>query len=120
MEPGFWGSLVVGVVDDVDEVVVEPGAGGVGVGGGVVALAAQDGDELGSGLVEAAAFADGLEAAVELERSGAVAVAEQPPVELSVCRLLSPAGAAAEMGSASTAWVAVKYCSATVVSEMRA
>ena len=79
----FLAGLFVGVVDDVDQLVVEAGAGGVGVGGGVVALAAQDGDELGAGLVEAAAFADGLEAAVELEWSGAVAVAEQPPVELS-------------------------------------
>ena len=77
----FLASVVVGVVDDADEFVVEVGADGVGVGGGVVALAAQDGDELGAGLVEAAAFADGLEAAVELERSGAVAVAEQPTME---------------------------------------
>ena len=69
-----------GVVDDVDELVVELGAGGVVVGGGVVALAAQDGDELGTGLEEAAAFADGVEAAVELEGSGAVAVAEEPSV----------------------------------------
>src|SRR5215213_5729445 len=80
----FLAGMFAGVVDDVDQLVVEPGARRVGVGGGVVALAAQDGDELGTGLVEAAAFADGLEAAVELERSGAVAVAEQPPVELSV------------------------------------
>lgn len=44
--------------------------------GGVVALAAEDVDELGSGLVEAAALADGLEATVKLERAGAVPVAE--------------------------------------------
>jgi len=80
----FLGPLVVGVIDDVDQLVVEPGSSVVGVGGGVVALAAQDGDERRSGLVEAAAFADGLEAAVELEWSGAVAVAEQPPVGLGV------------------------------------
>ena len=47
---------------------------------GVVALAAQDPDELGPGLVEAAAFADGLESAVKLEGSGAVTVAEKPPM----------------------------------------
>ena len=57
------------------------GADGVGVSGGVVALAAQDGDELGAGLVEAAPFADGLEAALELEWSGAVTVAEQSTME---------------------------------------
>jgi hypothetical protein len=51
------------------------------VGGGVVALAAQDGDELGAGVEESAAFADRLEAAVQLERAGAVAVAEQAPGE---------------------------------------
>jgi hypothetical protein len=67
-----------GVVDRLDELVVELGAGRVGVGEGVVALAAEDGDELGSGLIEAAAFADGLEPAVELERPGAVTVAEEP------------------------------------------
>ena len=67
------------VVDDAHEVVVELGAGEVGVVGGVVALAAEDGDELGAGL-EAAALADGLEPAVEFEGSGAVAVAEEPPV----------------------------------------
>jgi hypothetical protein len=33
---------------------------------------------------------------------------------------LSGTAVAAEMGSASTAWVALRYCSATVVSEMRA
>src|SRR3954453_14834694 len=75
---GVWW---LGVVDDVQQAVVEVGADGVGVGGGVVSLAAQDGDELGAGVVEAAAFADRLEAAVELEWSGAVAVAEEPAVE---------------------------------------
>ena len=55
------------VVDDAHEVVVELCAGEVGVVGGVVALAAQDGDELGAGLEEAAALADGLEPAVGLE-----------------------------------------------------
>jgi hypothetical protein len=47
---------------------------------GVVALASEDGEELGAGLVEPAAFADGLEPAVEFEGPGAVAVAEEPPV----------------------------------------
>ena len=66
------------VVDDSDEVVVERGANHVGVGNGVVALASEDGDELRTGFVEATAFADGLESAVELEGPGAVAVAEKP------------------------------------------
>jgi hypothetical protein len=50
----------------------------VAVVDGVVVLASEDLDELGSGVVEAASFADGLELAVEGGRSGAVAVAEQP------------------------------------------
>jgi len=56
------------VVDDADEIVVELGPGQVRMGGCVVALPAQDGDELDVGLEEPAAFADGLEAAVDLER----------------------------------------------------
>ena len=117
----FLASVLVGFVDDVDEAVVEVGADGVGVGGGVVALAAQDGDELGAGFVEAAAFADGLEAAVQLERSGAVTVAEQPTMQPGhrIGHGCPVVGCAVTL-SASTAPVAVKYCSATVVSEMRA
>ena len=72
------GSVDGAVVDDSDELVVERGASHVGVGNGVVALATEDGDELRTGFVEAAAFADGLESAVELDGSGAVAVAEEP------------------------------------------
>lgn len=69
------GPLVGGlfVVDDAHEVVVELCAREVGVVGGVVALAAKDGDE-------PAAFADGLEPAVEFDGSGAASVAEAPPV----------------------------------------
>ena len=44
--------------------------------GGVVSLLDEDGDELGCGVEEAAAFADGFEVAVERDGSGAVAVAE--------------------------------------------
>ena len=64
--------------DLVEEV---PAAGLVSVGG-VVALAEQDGDELGAGLEVDAAFADGFEAAVELDGSTAVAVAQQSPLLL--------------------------------------
>jgi hypothetical protein len=71
------GSGRVGV-DDPDEFVVEPGSGGVGVAGGVIALAEKDVDELDVGLVEPASLADGLEAAVQLERPGAVPVGEKP------------------------------------------
>jgi hypothetical protein len=88
------------------------------VGGGVVALAVQDGDELGAGLVEAASFADRLEPAVQLERSGAVAVAESRWSRSG--RLSRSVLGAGVVVSASTAPVAVKCRSATVVSEMRA
>ena len=107
------------VVDDADELVVELGAREVGVVGGVVALAAEDGDELGSGLEEAAAFADGVEPAVEFEGSGAVAVAEESTMPCALRRVRRPP--ASRVGvSASTARVAVKYWSATTVSAMRA
>jgi hypothetical protein len=56
----------------------------IAVVGGVVALASQDGHELGVGLEEAAALADGLEPTVELSRSRAVPVGEQPPVRRHV------------------------------------
>ncbi len=68
-----------GGVDDRDQLVVERGPGGIRVSGGVVALAAQDFYELDAGLVETASLADGLEAAVQLGRSGAVPVGQQPP-----------------------------------------
>ena len=83
-------SVDCAVVDDSDEFVVEGGANQVGVGCGVVALAAQDGDELGAGLVKAAAFADGLESAVKLEGAGAVAVAEKPPMPCRGVAFASP------------------------------
>ena len=41
---------------------------------GVVSLPAQDREELGTGLEEAAAFADRLEGAVEARRPGAVTI----------------------------------------------
>ena len=51
-------------------------------GGGVVALALQGGPELDGGHEEGAGFADRLEVAVELDGSGAVAVAEHARVHL--------------------------------------
>jgi len=47
---------------------------------GVFALAPQDGQELGPGLEKAAAFADGLEGAIEADRTGAVTVPQEPAV----------------------------------------
>ena len=104
------------VVDDVDELVVELGACGVVVAVGVVALAAEDVEEGGAGFVEAAAFADGLEAAVELE--GRV----QWPLPRSRRLTVSRVSLAGVLGTVavSTARVALKYCSATLTSEMRA
>jgi hypothetical protein len=52
----------------------------VAVGGGVVALGSQGGGELDGGLVVAAAFADGFEAAVGVTGAGAPSVAEHAPV----------------------------------------
>lgn len=73
-----------------------------------------------AGLVEAAAFADRLKAAVQLEGSGAVTVAEEAMVDWARWRAsLSELGAVATL-SASTARVALKYCSATAVSKLRA
>jgi hypothetical protein len=54
-----------GVVDAIEEAGEDLGAVVVAVVDGVVVLASEDLDELGSGVVEAAAFADGLELAVE-------------------------------------------------------
>jgi hypothetical protein len=81
-------------------------------------LAAKDGDELGAGLEEAAAFADGLEAAVELEGSGAAAVAEKPPVPCSCIALVDGRLQRPRLGFDGE--VALKYWSATTVSAMRA
>ena len=110
--------MIVGFVDDADEIVVELCADGVGVAGGVVALAAEDGDELGAGLEEAAAFADGL------ERQSSSRGRVQCPLPSSR-RCAGRAGSVAVRAlaaavSASTAPVALKYWSATVVSAMRA
>ena len=83
MTPGVVAVSLVrvsgGGVDDRDQLVVELGLGRVGMRGGVVALSAQDVDELDARLVEAATFADGPEAAVQLGRSGSVPVGQQPP-----------------------------------------
>src|SRR5918995_4911408 len=67
-------------VDAVEELGEDVGAVVVAVVDGVVVLASEDLDELGSGVVEAAAFADGLELAVEGGGPCAVAVAEEPAV----------------------------------------
>jgi hypothetical protein len=50
-----------------DAAVVEGGAVGLLVVSGVVALAKQDGDELGSGVEVGAGFADGFHPAVEFD-----------------------------------------------------
>jgi len=67
-------SLVV--VDGVEQPGEELGAVVLMVVGGVVALLAEDGHELRSGLEEPAAFADALEGAVESDGSGAGPVVE--------------------------------------------
>ena len=46
----------------------------------VISLTAEDGDELGPGLEEAAPLADRLEGAVEPDRSSAVTVPQETPV----------------------------------------
>jgi len=50
------------------------------VAGGMVVLGLQGGPERDAGLEERAGLADGLEGAIQLGRSGAVAVAEQAVV----------------------------------------
>ena len=65
-----------------DEGVEECGAVGLVAVTGVVALAKQDGDELGAGGEVGAGFADRLHAAVELGRAGAHSVAEHAGVGL--------------------------------------
>jgi hypothetical protein len=73
--------LVLGV-DVLEEAVEELDPSGLVAFGGVVALAEEDGHEVGSGGEVDTGFADGLEAAVELDGAGAVAVAEQSAVHL--------------------------------------
>jgi hypothetical protein len=63
-----------------DEPVEEDGAIGLVVVAGVVALAQQDGDELGSGGEVGARFAGRFHAAVELDGSCAQPVAEHAGV----------------------------------------
>jgi hypothetical protein len=68
------------VVDAVEEAVEESGAVVLVAVEGVVSLASQDRDELGSGVEESASFADGLEVAVERGGPRAVSVAEKSSV----------------------------------------
>ena len=100
--PGRLGGSGRSGVDDSDELVVELGAGRVGVAGGVVALPAEDFDELDVGLVEPASLADGLEATVELKRAGTVTMARSRRGVPAVSLWVDDRGAV----SASTAWVA--------------
>jgi hypothetical protein len=72
-----------GLVDAVEQVLVEVGAAGLVVVGGMVALALQGGPELDGGGEESAAFADRFEGAVEGGGPGAPAVAEHPAVLLT-------------------------------------
>ena len=64
-------------VDVVDEALEELSPVILTVTDGVISLAAKDGQKLGTGLEEAAPFADRLELAVEPGRSGAVAVTQE-------------------------------------------
>ena len=64
-------------VDVVDEALEELSPVLLTVADGVISLAAKDGQELGTGLEEAAPFADGLEVAVEPGGSGAVTVTQE-------------------------------------------
>lgn len=75
MEARSWAGVVV-----VEELCEDVGPVVVAVIDGVVVLASEDLDELGAGVVDAAAFADGLELAVERDGSGAVPVAEEAAV----------------------------------------
>ena len=61
-------------------VVEEGGSVGLVVVVGVVALAEEDGHELGAGVEVGAGFAGGFHAAVELDGSGAQSVAEHAGV----------------------------------------
>ena len=64
----------------VEKVLVELGAAGLVVCGGVVVLGLQGGSEGDGGLEEPASFADGLEGAVQVGGAGAPAVAEHAAV----------------------------------------
>jgi hypothetical protein len=75
-----WGCFVA--VDPVEEAGVDGGESAVVTLAGVVALAQDDGRELGSGGEVDAGFAHGFELAVELDGTGAVAVAEQSALHL--------------------------------------
>ena len=76
-----WGGVIqagsVGFVEVVEQVGEEGGPVVLVSVVGVVALAGEDRDELGSGVEEAAAFANRFVDAVECGRSVAVAVAEE-------------------------------------------
>ena len=67
-------------VDLLEEAIEELHPVLLAVADGVVSLAAQDGEELGSGLEEATALTDRLEGAVEPDRSGAVTIPQESPV----------------------------------------
>jgi hypothetical protein len=69
-------------LDGGEDLVEEVSSAGLVAVGGVVSLAEKDGDELGAGLEVDAALADGFEAAVEVDGSTAVAVAQQSPLLL--------------------------------------
>ncbi len=70
----------LGVGDSFDEAVEELTAVALTALVGVLALALQDGDELGTGLEESAALTDALEGAVEQSGPRAVTVGEQSTV----------------------------------------
>src|SRR5581483_1838035 len=77
------------LIDHPDELVVDLGASNVRMSDGVVALALQHRHELRPRLEEAAALADGLESAVQLQRPRALTVAEETTMDaLCGCVLL--------------------------------
>ncbi len=70
----------LGLGDSFDEAVEELTTVALTTFVGVLALALQDGEELGSGLEEAAPLTDALEGAAEKSGPRAVSVGEQPVV----------------------------------------
>ena len=94
MIQGFWRGAIQawsgGVVEVVDEAGEEVGPVGLVVLAGVVALAGEDGDELGAGLEEAASFADRFVGAVERCGPVAVAVAEESAGSAATRFIVSP------------------------------
>jgi hypothetical protein len=68
--------MMLAVREVAEELAEEVGSMILVVGCGVAVLGLEGGSELDTGLEERAGFADGLEGAVELGGSGAVAVAE--------------------------------------------